>query len=120
MDLLKVLKAISDETRYKLLILLLKHDLCVGALAIRLKISEAAVSQHLKVLRNADIVKGDKRGYYTHYYVERKLLEEAAQQIAELAHIVKADEKCHQNLSKNYSCSRRGGNKDVSRTLRTS
>ena len=105
-ELLQVLKALSDETRYKLVNLLLKHDLCVGALAVRLNISEAAVSQHLKVLRDADIVKGDKRGYFTHYYVERKILEGAALQIIELSHIQKVNEKCHQELSKKHSCSR--------------
>ena len=59
MELINVLKAISDDTRYKLVNLLLKHDLCVGALAARLNVSESAVSQHLKILRDADIVKGD-------------------------------------------------------------
>lgn len=111
--LLKVLKALSDENRYNLLRLLQKHDLCVGALAVRLNISEAAVSQHLKVLRSAGIVKGDKRGYYTHYYVERKVLEEAARQIVELSHIVKVNERCHPELSKKYSCSGKEENKDA-------
>ena len=40
------LKALSDETRMKLVILLLKNNYCVRALAKELKISEAAVSQH--------------------------------------------------------------------------
>lgn len=91
MDLIKIMKALSDETRYKMLKLLLKHDFCVGALAIRLNTSESAVSQHLKVLRNANIVKGDKRGYYTHYYVDRKVLEEVAEQIVELSRVVSDD-----------------------------
>ena len=97
------LKALSDETRYNLLLLLLEHDLCVGALAIRLNISEAAVSQHLKVLRSAGIVKGDKRGYFTHYYVDRKVLKEIGRQIIDLSHLVKIDEACHQDLTKKYS-----------------
>jgi len=45
------------------------------------------VSQHLKILRNASIVKGDKRGYYTHYYVDQKVLKETANQITGLSQI---------------------------------
>jgi len=85
-ELINILKALSDETRYSMVRLLVKHDFCVGALATRLNISESAVSQHLRVLRNAGIVKGDKRGYYTHYYVDREVLERAAQKIIELSY----------------------------------
>ncbi len=99
-ELINILKALSDENRYNLVKLLVKHDLCVGALAVRLNISESAVSQHLKVLRSAGIVKGDKRGYYTHYYVDREILEEAASQIIDLSRIVSLDKECHQNCSK--------------------
>jgi len=86
-EITKILKALSDETRYKLVKLLIRHDFCVGALATRLNISESAVSQHLKILRSTGIVKGDKRGYYTHYYVDQKVLKETANQIARLSRI---------------------------------
>jgi len=74
----KIFKAIADQNRLKLLDLLLTHDLCVGALASRLGISKPAVSQHLQILRKAGLVKGEKRGYWTHYTVERKALLELA------------------------------------------
>lgn len=99
MELVNVLKALSDEIRYKLVNLLLKNDLCVGALATRLKISESAVSQHLKVLRNAGIVRGDKRGYYTHYYVDRDILKIAADQIIALSQVITIDKKRYQGCS---------------------
>jgi ArsR family transcriptional regulator len=79
------LKALADETRFKIIDFLLRHDLCVGALAERLHLSEAAVSQHLQVLRKAGVIKGEKRGYYTHYGVEREKLKEFAAAITELA-----------------------------------
>jgi len=50
-----------------------------------LGISESAVSQHLKVLRQAGLVRGEKRGYFTHYVVEWRLLKEAASNLVELA-----------------------------------
>lgn len=108
MELLNVLKALADETRYKLIQLLLKHDFCVGALATRLNITESAVSQHLKVLRGAGLVKGDKRGYYTHYYVDREMLKQAADQMIELSRFVPLDNKYQQDcLSVNNQCSKK-------------
>jgi DNA-binding transcriptional ArsR family regulator len=73
---LTVLKAIADETRLKLLDLLLTQDLCGRAAAKRLGISEPAVSQHLKILKDAGLVLGEKRGYWTHYSVQAEVLEE--------------------------------------------
>lgn len=81
--LVTLLKAMADETRLKLMNLLTSHDLCVGALADRLGISSAAVSQHLQVMRKAGLVKGEKRGYWTHYSVERKALEQVIQRFTE-------------------------------------
>jgi len=93
-ELFDVLKALGDETRYRLVKLLLQHDYCVGALARQLDISESAISQHLKILRNAGIVKGEKRGYFTHYYIDRYLLGSAAKKLAELCELEKMDEVC--------------------------
>jgi DNA-binding transcriptional ArsR family regulator len=112
-ELVGILKALSDETRYNLVKLLVSHDYCVGALAKRLNISESAVSQHLKVLRNAGIVKGDKRGYYTHYWVDRELLKDAANKIIELSCVTPADDECNKHTSKNHSCCRKEGSKNV-------
>jgi DNA-binding transcriptional ArsR family regulator len=83
--LLEVLKALSDETRLKILTLLLTHDFCVRALAERVGLSEAAVSQHLQILRLAGLVKGEKRGYFTHYSVDRNLLKDTADNLIELS-----------------------------------
>jgi len=75
---INIFKAIADQNRLKLLDLLLTHDLCVGALANRLGVSKPAISQHLQILRRAGLVRGEKRGYWTHYTVERKALLELA------------------------------------------
>lgn len=84
-DLTAVLKALGDKTRLKMIYLLLEYDFCVGALARNLGLSEATVSQHLKVLRKAGLVSGEKRGYYTHYNLNRALFAEAAAVLAEIA-----------------------------------
>ena len=87
MDKKKVLKAIADETRMNILKLLLRHNYCVRALANELKLTEATISQHLKVLREAGLLVGEKRGYFMHYTVERPVLHELAKEIKALADI---------------------------------
>jgi ArsR family transcriptional regulator len=71
MEEIKMFKAMADETRYKILLMLLSHNYCVRALAQNLGISESAVSQHLKVLRDAGLITGEKRSYFMHYKVDR-------------------------------------------------
>ncbi len=82
-----VLKAIADETRLKIITLLLGHNYCVRALARHLEISAAAVSQHLKILREAGLLVGEKKGYFMHYDVNRSALRDLAQEINILADI---------------------------------
>lgn len=89
-ELVQALKTLADETRLSLVKLLLTHDLCVGALAKRLAVSKAAVSQHLGKLREAGLVRGEKRGYWTHYSVDREKLGELAASLAELAALPQA------------------------------
>ena len=74
MNKIEILKIISDETRYAIINLLLSKNYCVMALAKRLKITEAAVSQHLSVLKKADIVFGEKKGYFMHYKVNINII----------------------------------------------
>jgi len=74
-ELYEVMKSLSDQTRFKIVGMLLTRDFCVGGLARTLDISEAAVSQHLKLLKDVGLVNGEKHGYFTHYQVERGVLE---------------------------------------------
>jgi ArsR family transcriptional regulator, arsenate/arsenite/antimonite-responsive transcriptional repressor len=104
-ELVAVFKALSDETRFELLNLLLTQDLCVGALARRLGVSEAAVSQHLKQLREAGLVKGEKRGYWTHYAVERDHLNKLAEALTGLTGLARCpDGACTKQPNKKTDC----------------
>jgi DNA-binding transcriptional ArsR family regulator len=49
--------------------------LCVNALVNQLDISQSAVSQHLRVLRQAGIVRGERKGSFVHYSLNRDSLE---------------------------------------------
>jgi DNA-binding transcriptional ArsR family regulator len=78
-DLSLFFSTLSDPTRLKLFQLLCRQQepdaLCVNALAYILGVSQSAVSQHLRVLRSAGLVRGERKGYRVHYFVNRKALE---------------------------------------------
>ena len=67
-------KALADPTRLRIVeILCHQHEpeaLCVNALAGMLDITQSAVSQHLRMLKNVGLVKGERRGYHVHYTVD--------------------------------------------------
>lgn len=72
--LARVFKVLSAEVRVRIVQLLKDRALCVGALSARLSITQGAVSQHLRVLRDAELVIPEKRGYYVHYRVNERTL----------------------------------------------
>ncbi len=100
MDNYVVLKALADKRRLKIIELLSSYDLCVGALSRHLGVSESSVSQHLRVLRKAGLVKGEKVGYWTHYRVERDVLVQLSRVLKEIAcrpvnsYCIQGGEKC--------------------------
>jgi DNA-binding transcriptional ArsR family regulator len=71
-------KALSDPTRMRLIKLLRASDgaLCVNALAHNLGVTQSAVSQHLRVLRQAGLVRGERRGHFVHYLLDDDGLQE--------------------------------------------
>ena len=73
-QLARMFKLMSVGTRVHMIRLLKRRCLCVNALARDLQITPAAVSQHLRVLRDAGIVIADKRGYFVHYCINKKTL----------------------------------------------
>jgi ArsR family transcriptional regulator, arsenate/arsenite/antimonite-responsive transcriptional repressor len=78
---------LADPTRLKLLRLLCQQRepdaLCVNALAYRLGITQSAVSQHLRVLKSAGLVKGKRRGYRIHYFINQEALIRVRKQISD-------------------------------------
>lgn len=72
--LARVFRVLSVETRVRIVRLLKRRALCVNAIAAEIGITPAAVSQHLRTLREAEIVTPDRRGYHVHYVVNRPTL----------------------------------------------
>ncbi len=83
----RIFKVLSADTRVRMIELLKSRSLCVNALAKSLSISPAAVSQHLRILRDADVVIADKRGYFVHYRVNEETLAEWQQITREILQI---------------------------------
>ncbi|MFP3868915.1 MAG: ArsR/SmtB family transcription factor [Desulfobacteraceae bacterium] len=73
-ELALMFKVLAVTPRVRIIQLLKHRALCVGALAVRLGITPGAVSQHLQVLKEAGLVKGEKRGYFMHYQLNQETL----------------------------------------------
>ena len=81
--LVEIFKALSDPTRLRLVKLLNDCQpgvcqggpLCVNALAHQLGVTQSAVSQHLRILRQAGLVSGERRGSFMHYSLDLDGLE---------------------------------------------
>jgi DNA-binding transcriptional ArsR family regulator len=78
LELIKIMNSLSDPNRYTIIKELLNRDYCVGGLALKLDISEAAVSQHLNILKDAGLITGEKRGYFKHYKVNQEILKKVS------------------------------------------
>ena len=77
-ELVRFYKALGDETRLKLVALLAQQEsgraMCVGRLARELGVTASAVSQHLRILKDLGLVRGERRGYRLHYFLDLERL----------------------------------------------
>lgn len=80
-ELARILKVLSVRTRVKIVQILKGHVLCVGSLASQLDVTQGAVSQHLRVMREAGLVIDEKRGYHVHYRLDEQTLDRWRRQI---------------------------------------
>lgn len=60
-------KALSDETRLRILVLLTRGELCVCDLMAVLGLPQSTVSRHLAYLRNAGLVSDRREGVWMYY-----------------------------------------------------
>ncbi|MCU0575038.1 MAG: metalloregulator ArsR/SmtB family transcription factor [Syntrophobacteraceae bacterium] len=68
-EFIKVMKALSDPNRVKILKILQQQSLCVCELQAGLGIAQPTVSNHLKVLEDAGLVHSRKNGLWVNYFV---------------------------------------------------
>jgi ArsR family transcriptional regulator len=95
-DILNIFKALSEETRLRVLSLLRHGELCVCDIVAALDMIQPKVSFHLAVLKEAGLIKDRKQGKWVHYRIDdsdmlrRFLLFSTLERIA--AEAVKEDE----------------------------
>ena len=99
-----IFKALSDDTRLRVIKLLQERELCVCELMQVLEMSQPRISRHLSVLKNAGLVEDRREGKWIHYSLRKetqgkeiKILLDAMVVMANDDAVVKADKK---NLKK--------------------
>jgi len=73
-ELARILKVLSVPTRLSIVQRLKPGPLCVGALAADLDVTQGAVSQHLRLLRDAGLVVPERRGCFIHYRLDERTM----------------------------------------------
>jgi ArsR family transcriptional regulator len=73
----QVYRVLADPTRRKILKLLRERDMTAGELAGHFEITKPSLSKHFSILREADLIHGDKEGTTITYHLNLTVLEEA-------------------------------------------
>jgi ArsR family transcriptional regulator len=71
-EYLKVMKALSDGNRTKIIKMLAIKEMCVCELQAALKVAQPSVSKHLKILEEAGLVESSKDGMWVNYRLPKK------------------------------------------------
>ena len=84
MGIQNTLKALSDPIRRQILDMLKPGRLSAGEIAEAFPVSGAAVSKHLSVLKEADLIRDTREGKYIYYDLNASVLEEILLWVQEL------------------------------------
>ena len=84
MGIQHTIKALSDPIRREILELLRSSRLPAGEISNHFEVSGAAVSKHLAVLREADLIRDTREGKYIFYELNTSVLEEVMLWISSL------------------------------------
>ena len=76
MGIQRTMKALSDPIRREILQLLKAGRLSAGEIAEKFPVSGAAVSKHLSVLKEADLIRDAREGKFIYYELNASVLEE--------------------------------------------
>ncbi|AMY05718.1 ArsR family transcriptional regulator [Staphylococcus condimenti] len=71
-----IFKALSDSTRRSILEMLKEQKLTASEIAEHFDMSQASVSQHLKILRLNDLIYSERKGKYLYYHLNLSVFEE--------------------------------------------
>ncbi|MBQ1996134.1 MAG: winged helix-turn-helix transcriptional regulator [Clostridia bacterium] len=76
MSIQNTLKALADPTRREILNMLKKGRLSAGEISDTFPISGAAISRHLSILKDADLIRDTRDGKFIYYDLNASVLEE--------------------------------------------
>ena len=79
---------------YSIAILLIGSLFCVNAIVNGLQVSQPAISQHLKVLREAGLVNIEKKGYWAHYSSNKEKIDEFLKAFLKISELKEGGEEC--------------------------
>ncbi|MCY8373298.1 autorepressor SdpR family transcription factor, partial [Bacillus haynesii] len=69
-------KALADPTRRKILNLLKDRDMTAGEISDQFQMSKPSISQHLKILKQAELIQDEKKGQYIIYSLNTTMFQE--------------------------------------------
>ena len=84
MGLQHTLKALSDPIRREILNLLKKSRLSAGEISSHFDVTDASISRHLSVLKDADLIRDTREGKFIFYELNTSVLEEIMLWVKEL------------------------------------
>ena len=76
MGIQNTIKALSDPIRRQILEMLRGGRMAAGEISEKFPVSGAAISKHLSVLREADLIRDTREGKYIYYELNTSVLEE--------------------------------------------
>ncbi|MBE6773376.1 MAG: winged helix-turn-helix transcriptional regulator [Clostridia bacterium] len=76
MSIQNTMKALSDPIRRDILAMLKKGRKSAGEISEAFPVSGAAISRHLSVLKDADLIRDEREGKYIYYELNASVLEE--------------------------------------------
>ena len=83
-DLIKAIKALSDETRLRIIKILLERECCVCEVMQALDISQTRASRNLGILQDADFLKTRRDGLWIVYSIDWETANQYASSLARL------------------------------------
>ena len=84
MGLQQTLKALADPIRREILNLLKKGRMPAGEITAQFSVSAPAISRHLSVLKEADLIRDTREGKFIYYEINTSVLEETMLWLADL------------------------------------
>lgn len=109
--LTKILKALADENRIRIIALLkAKKDLCVCEITEIIGLSQPTISSQLKKLQDAEIINYSKDGLWVNYSLDENLEEDVKQflnllcQMLDKDKVIKSDILISSKVNRNIIC----------------